>query len=77
MEVVAIGVLMLLSFALGAYVRKPFVLSGKKEVNQPVEVQLTEDDIVALEEEAKIQAQIQALYAYTEKNALTVDKETK
>ena len=78
MEQLEFGIMMLLSFIAGAYVRQPirFIIRQKEHQNVDVPRELSDEELEEMKEVKRIQKQYEALYAYTEKSALQ-DKGTR
>ena len=82
MEELVVGIMMLLSFALGAYTRQPFTFFKKKEkeCKEPVyephkkETIAIKDD-AEVEEEKRRKQQMENLWKYSEKDALNNEKD--
>lgn len=82
MEELVVGIMMLLSFALGAYTRQPFTFFNKKEKEwkEPVyephknETIAIKDD-AEVEEEKRRKQQMENLWKYSEKDALNNEKD--
>jgi len=70
MEQVGIGILMIVAFLAGAYVREPIKINKKEEDVKQKSVKVELDDETL--EEMKRMKQYEALFNYSEKDALNV-----
>ena len=71
MEQIVVGILMLLAFCLGAYIRQPInIIKHKENETKPASKEEVEDDAESKRLEKERQKQLEAMYNYSEKDAL-------